>query len=118
MKVIACFRNVVGVHLLYFSAAPIGLRPYHEKHLPKHDFMAQFPCYTPVHVLRPAIVPRYKNRTRQGNFVCTVEIRNHISFKTTFKIKWKNNAHFVGGQNVRQCDVVGSSFPQLVKVLL
>ena len=47
MKVIACFRNVVGAHLLYFSAAPIGLRPYHEKHLPKHDFMAQFPCYNP-----------------------------------------------------------------------
>ena len=51
-----------------------------------------------------------------------VEIRNHVSFKTTFKIKSKKrekheNSMFssLGVKDVRPRDVVGSSFPQLEK---
>ena len=65
-------------------------------------------------------------KTVRNKTTSYVEIRNHVSFKTTFKIKKHESSMFssLGVKDVRPRDVVGSSFPQspfvplLVKVLV
>ena len=59
-------------------------------------------------------------KTVRNKTTSYVEIRNHVSFKTTFKIKSKKEKKHessmfssLGVKDVRPRDVVGSSFPHI-----
>ena len=54
-------------------------------------------------------------KTVRNKTTSYIEIRNHVSFKITFKIKKHESSMFssLGVKDVRPRDVVGSSFPHI-----